>query len=458
MDRDLYALLGGIAASGAKYKIEIVTVSGGYQANAHNAGGSTAWTKPTLVAEGADLAAVFRKASTKFAEKTKVGRDRTYTTPLPGGPEASPFPKGVSVLPDHPLCWVTGRSLALLPADLRHRAILAAGQAADATPPPAGAAGVPTGPALGRLVMLCETIPNYEALDVLLDDDGWIMTEKMEGDRAQLHHDLDGVIYQTNRSGEIVNCPSHLVAGMRAQTPRGTSLDGEVITVDPEGRAQLYVGAKADIQVFVAFDLLAHPAFPEGAQRQPQRVRLERLAGMLPAFLHLLNRYGPPIRMVPWARGRLDKARLLAAITARDGEGVVMRDATAAYAGVRSRAWMRYRNRLHELDGVVISYREGTGKFAGTVGAVEIGLYDGHALRSIGWCGSGWSDAQRAALLAEWQAGRNGFVVTAQSFGVSFADQMIRPSGVRIRAPGDKQPWECRFESELGRPAGRYRG
>jgi len=86
---------------------------------------------------------------------------------------------------------------------------------------------------------------------------------------------------------------------------------------------------------------------------------------------------------------------------------------------------------------------------------VKIGLYDSIGqIREIGWVGSGWTDAQRDDFWQRWQRGENGFVIVIKSFGLSFADQVIRPSGVRVRSPGDKRPEECTFESEIGRAYG----
>jgi ATP-dependent DNA ligase len=163
---------------------------------------------------------------------------------------------------------------------------------------------------------------------------------------------------------------------------------------------------------------------------------------------------GPGIRMVRWAEDEGDKLALLAEICARSGEGLVLRNALASYENRPSQSWMRWRDREAEMDVVVLDYKYGTGKFARTVGGVEVGLYDGKTVRSIGWVGSGWSDALRQELLERWQRSYTGYVITVKSFGLSFADQVIRPSGVRIRAEGDKKPGECTFLSEVGRPFG----
>jgi len=452
--RDLQAFLGGMAASGAVYKIEIVDEGDGdYSAWAANAGNGAAWGDLALIVRSPDLAAVIKKANARFVEKTRPGRDRVYSRPIGGGLDAGPYPKGLDVIASSPLAWAIGRPLSLLPAELRHRAILGTGQAADDdAPPPTYAAAVPgERPPLGQVVMLCETLPNAAALDLLLEHDGWAMTEKMEGDRGQLHCDEDGMVYLTKRSGELANCPPHIARSMEALGP-GVSLDGELITVDEEGRAQLYVGGMARISLFVAFDLLAHPEMP-GGMGTAQGWRLALLARKLPSFTAPLAVDGPAIRCVPHAYGLKPKWELFKTIRARQGEGVVMRKLDAAYEGRRSAHWMRYCDRERTIDAVVMSYKAGTGNIAGLVGGVEVGLYDeAGVLHSIGFAGSGWTRDQRAELQARWDAGETGYVVEVKTYGLSFADQLTRPSGVRIRAAGDKRPAECRFQSEIGRP------
>jgi bifunctional non-homologous end joining protein LigD len=457
-ERTLVAFLGGRAATGAMYKIEVIKVASGLQADAYNAGGSGSWKHQGLVERSGNEVTVLGKALRKFSEKTKSGRDRTYNRPLAGGDPCMPLEAALigGRLPDHPLCWQVGQSLAKLPQDLRHRAVLEDGQ----QPEPAGLAvaqiitspAVGARPSRGQLVMLCETIPDRATLQVLLRHDLWIATEKMEGDRAQLHHEPNGRVYMTNRSGGVVNCPPHIVQAM-AQLPRGLSLDGEIITVDEQLRPQLYVGARATINLFIAFDLLHHPGSANVMHFQ-QRERLRMLETLVPQIRTPVDSKEPGIRMVRWAEDEGGKLELYEEIQARDGEGLVLRNALSSYQNTRSQNWMRWRDREKEMDVVVLGYKKGSGKFAKTVGGVEVGLYDGTTVRSIGWVGSGWSDALRGELLERWQRSYTGYVITIKSFGLSFADQVIRPSGVRIRTEGDKLPGECTFELEAGRPYG----
>ncbi|MBX0329109.1 hypothetical protein K2Z83_15635 [Oscillochloris sp. ZM17-4] len=445
MPANLIGFLGGVAASGARYKIEIRDLGGGaFEATALNAGGATGWSRPTLIKAGA-IAEVIKAASTKFAEKTRPGRDRMYTRPFGGGPLAEPFPKGVTSLPDHPLCWRVGDPLGRLPAELHAEASGSAGPGAVAAPltvPPAT-------PTFGQVVMLCETVPSWDDFLPYLTNADWILTEKLEGDRGQLHHHTDGQVYLTNRSGEIINCPAHIAKAMRDGTTPGTSLDGEVISVDRDGRAQLYVGAQADIQLFVAFDLLAIDG--RSMLHERQCTRLRRLEGLLPTFEPPIQGWYSPVRAVRWSSQDAGKSLIVDEVRQRQGEGWVLRQADAPYEGKRSRNWLRFRDREKEMDVVVIDYREGTGRLKGTVGAIKVGLYEGRSLYAIGWVGSGWDDTQRRTFWEAWHCREAGQVVVIKSFGLSFADQVIRPSGVRVRAEGDKQPVECQFSSEVGR-------
>lgn len=455
-ERNLHGFLGGVAESGARFKIEIVKTDAGFTARSASAGGSSAWTAFTVVADSPDLVTVIKKASAKFASKTVPGRDRAYTRPMNGGPPAGPFPKGLDELPDHPLCWKVGRPLSLLPSELRYRAVLAEGQPPDddSMPPPSSLVSAGEDgehPPLGQVVMLCETIPDLASLELLIGLEQWVMTEKMEGDRAQLHVDEDGMVYLTKRSGALANCPPHIALAMERQQP-GTSLDGELITVSEKGEAQLRVGARATIQLFVAFDLLAHPDMPDGMET-PQIRRLALLAELLPPFQPPLAPDGPAIRCVPHAWTEGGKRLLLAEIRGRHGEGVVMRSAPSRYEGRRSHSWQRYCDQERTLDAVVMGYSAGTGNIAGLVGGVEVGLFDGEGgLHSLGFVGSGWTRAQRRELQDRWDAGMTGYVVTVKTYGLSFADQVTRASGVRIRAANDKRPHECLFTSEMGRP------
>ncbi|RRR76464.1 MAG: hypothetical protein EI684_02985 [Candidatus Viridilinea halotolerans] len=458
MEPHLYAFLGGVAASGARYQITVVTTATGFRAEAMSGASATAWSSPRTLAEGPDLAPVLARAISTFVTKTKAGRDRSYTRSLVDGQDAGPFPKGPH-LAEHPLCWIVGRSLHLLPPALRAQAIGADNPPQTALPMPDTPAPVAILPApvatlpprVGHAVMLCETIPNAEALNALIASPAWGMTEKLEGDRAQVHRLMDGSVCMTSRSGEYVNCPLHIAQAMQELLP-GISLDGELLTVDAHGQAQLYVGAQATVQLFVAFDLLAHPSLPNTTE-YPQWYRLATLADGLPPFQPPFDEHSPPIQGVAMAVQPEAKQQLLAEIRQRQGEGVVMRLLDAPYEGRRSPNWRRFCDRERHLDGVVLGYKAGIGTIAGMVGGIEVGLYDeAGRLRSIGWVGSGWTHAQRAELQARWDAGATGYVVTVKSYGLTFADQVIRPSGVCIRATTDKQPHECTFLSEVGRP------
>jgi ATP-dependent DNA ligase len=249
----------------------------------------------------------------------------------------------------------------------------------------------------------------------------------------------------TNRSGGTVVCPAHIAAAM-AHTARGTSLDGELVALDPQGRPALYAGAAATLQVLMVFDLIASPLLADTATTW-QDVRLATLGRIVTAIDAT-----DAIRMVPTATGPVAKQRLLQAIRARSGEGCIFRRASAPYQHGRTSDCMRWRDRQRELDVVVTGYQAGNGKLTGTVGAVDVALYDTSGiLCGIGQVGSGWTDADRAELQRRREAGITGFVVTITCMGLSAAEQLIRPSAVAIRPDGDKRAEECTLASEVER-------
>ena len=106
----------------------------------------------------------------------------------------------------------------------------------------------------------------------------WVATRKMEGQRAMVHV-RGGNVTMTNRSGGAIACPPH-IAEVVAQLLDGTTLDGELVSLTPDGRESLYAGAAATEIVFVAFDVLASPMLPDAMQK-PQNVRFNTLGRII---------------------------------------------------------------------------------------------------------------------------------------------------------------------------------
>jgi ATP-dependent DNA ligase len=84
------------------------------------------------------------------------------------------------------------------------------------------------------------------------------------------------------------------------------------------------------------------------------------------------------------------------------GEGVMLKNPSASYyAGARkANTWYKLK-KFNTIDVVVIGWKEGQGKYQGTTGAIEFGMYTGRnsgAPVSFGWC-AGMDDATRHEIV-----------------------------------------------------------
>jgi bifunctional non-homologous end joining protein LigD len=81
-------------------------------------------------------------------------------------------------------------------------------------------------------------------------------------------------------------------------------------------------------------------------------------------------------------------------------EGIVCKRTDAAYRpGRRDRAWTKVKN-LRTQEGVIIGWKGGAGRRAGTIGSLLLGMYDDSGrLVYIGHVGTGFTDTSLADLM-----------------------------------------------------------
>ena len=80
-------------------------------------------------------------------------------------------------------------------------------------------------------------------------------------------------------------------------------------------------------------------------------------------------------------------------------EGIIVKDADASYeAGKRSVFWAKYKPPRIELDVVILSAKYGEGKRSNVFGTYEVGVKANNGYHSVGWCGTGFSDADLVSL------------------------------------------------------------
>ncbi len=440
----LIAYWGGSAHTGATYEIEVTDDNSCFTVTAYSTGNGASRKTQGQLYQDTDQTAAFSMLL-KQADKKRKGRERAYTTPLNGVATSAVWvskllPDGS--LPLHEQIWCEGRALSLLPAALHKQVAtpVTAPALASSTTAPAFVAPAPAtapAPAPGSRVALCNRA-DEAAAEAMIISTLWVATRKMEGQRAMVHV-RGGKVTMTNRTGGEIACPPH-IAEVAAQLLDGTTLDGELVSLTPDGRESLYAGAAATEVVFVAFDVLSSPMLPDALQK-PQNVRfntLGRIIGILGAQ--------SAIRLVEMAIRPDEKRALLERGKKNDWEGLVFRKYNAVYPIGRSADWVKFKLRFETLDAVVMRYQTGTGRLNTSVGAVEVGLYTTTGeLVSIGEVGSGWTDAQRAELQRRCAAGETGYVIEVRTEGFSAGKKLVRPVAVGIRAAGDKAAHECQF-------------
>lgn len=205
------------------------------------------------------------------------------------------------------------------------------------------------------------------------DPAGWWMSEKLDGVRA-----VWDCRTLATRSGQEIHAPQWFLEGL----PAGEPLDGELWI--GRGKFQQTVGvvrshgggdAWRSIR-FAAFDApMALGCFED---RQ--------------AALRELIRHGGPAFVLPQVRceSHCHMLEHLAGVEAKGGEGLMIREPGSRYERKRSSTLLKVKT-FHDAEAVVVGYDGGTGRNAGSVGALVACLQDGTEFR----VSSGLTDALR---------------------------------------------------------------
>ncbi|MFG3105008.1 ATP-dependent DNA ligase [Streptomyces sp. NPDC048182] len=236
-------------------------------------------------------------------------------------------------------------------------------------------------------------------------DARWAYETKQDGQRVVAYLPGDGRVLLRARSGQDITAayPELRALGAAlAGTP--AVLDGEVLALDPEGRADFQLlqsrmglahdparaahrAARVPVHL-VLFDVLRLGA--RSLLREPYLRRREHLEG--------LGLSGPAWSVPAALVGH--GAEALRATREHGLEGLVCKRVDSVYEpGVRSRAWIKIRNMRGE-DVVVGGWLPGKGRLSGLPGAVLVGQRAAGRLRYVGGVGTGWSAAERDELAA----------------------------------------------------------
>lgn len=156
----------------------------------------------------------------------------------------------------------------------------------------------------GMGCMLLNPLSESE-LEELIEDDDWVMQEKMDGERVRVRIGSERDVVAANRESVARGLPSEVHAAL-SELPALTELDGEL------------VGG-----VYHVFDVLS----VEGRElsEMPLSRRLAALKGVRLAT-------DGPLKKVPVAETDVEKAALLERVRSENGEGVVLKKARSAYS------------------------------------------------------------------------------------------------------------------------------
>lgn len=198
----------------------------------------------------------------------------------------------------------------------------------------------------------------------------YLAEDKFDGIRCQLHCDGERVALFTRNQGDVTALFPEVVEAAK-RVPGTYVLDGEVIAVEPSGRAasfaklQRRLGRKAvpealrrEVPVrFVAYDLLHLDG--DATYERPFSDRVARLDAM-PLAPHLSR------SRVHEVASREDVDRLFTESQERGNEGVMLKRRGSTYEfGKRGRAWLKLKRPFATLDVVITAAEMGHGKRAG---------------------------------------------------------------------------------------------
>jgi bifunctional non-homologous end joining protein LigD len=236
------------------------------------------------------------------------------------------------------------------------------------------------------------------------DDEDWAFEMKWDGYRTLAYLDGDDVWLISRNGKNLTGTFPELAAPLRAAVkPRSAVLDGEIVAIDRKGRPNFgFLQSRAGLTEeesaarsatieLMLFDLLELDGHDITADEYD--VRRAALAASVTAT--------GPIRIPEEFDGGIEAA--LDSSTSFGLEGVIAKVRDSEYTeGRRSRAWIKLKHqRTQEV--VVIGWRPGAGSAAGGVGSLVLGIPDAAGIRYAGRVGTGFSDAERRAMLTRFR-------------------------------------------------------
>jgi DNA ligase 1 len=274
-----------------------------------------------------------------------------------------------------------------------------------------------------------------------------VVETKLDGARVQVHRDGDEVRCYTRGLRDVTGQLSRVADVVAALPARRLVLDGEVLAVRADGRPEAFqesmrqLGTERAITEVAAARTLT-PFFFDCLHRDGRDLLDEPLAERRRVLVDVVP---AAHRTEGTVAGDRDAAQQVVADALAAGhEGVMVKDATAAYeAGRRGAAWRKLKP-VHTLDLVVLGVEWGSGRRRGWLSNLHLGARDDATgdVVMLGKTFKGLTDE-----LLEWQTrellareiGRDGHIVWVRpELVVEIAiDGVVRspryPAGMALR-------------------------
>jgi bifunctional non-homologous end joining protein LigD len=211
------------------------------------------------------------------------------------------------------------------------------------------------------------------------DRPGWVYEEKYDGYRILAYKEGSSVRLLSRNGNDRTETFSQVAADVARLRDRTLLLDGEVVAFDAERVSRFQLLQRGIGETFAVFDCLYRDG--RDLRREPLERRRDELIRALarsPKTLLVSSRL---------AENGLAAYRLA---KKRGFEGLVAKDASAAYEERRSTKWLKVK--VHQEDEFVIGGYTPPRGARSHLGALLLGAYEGRSLRYVGKVGTGFSE------------------------------------------------------------------
>lgn len=228
-------------------------------------------------------------------------------------------------------------------------------------------------------------------VDKPFDRRNWLFEIKWDGYRAIAEIAGGSVRLYSRNAISFADTYKPVVEALR-KFHHDAVLDGEIVVLDEQGKSrfqllQAYQKSQEGMLVYIVFDLL----YLDGAnlRDRPLKERKQMLADLLPSDNRL--RLSEHIE-------RTGSAFFQAAIE-QDLEGIIAKNAASHYReGARGKDWLKIKTRMRQ-EAVIGGFTRPR-RTRQDLGALVLGVYEGHDLVYVGHSGSGFNAHSLADMRA----------------------------------------------------------